>query len=486
LYGSLQATESNCFDVFSLFELSYFFSPSIALADTVVVNEVGDKGNAANACVGADYVELLNVSPNLVNIAGFALSDDQGMIRTDKLVFSAEYAGLESGEFRVLCKGPDFDFGIGGTDTVTLFDTNGDVVSTSGVLQGRGSDSLSFQRKSDGTYAYAKPTLGAANVFPPPIMHINEVAPHGSSGVCSGGDWVELLNDSEAIGDLNGYVLTDGTDTYTIPDGTTIDTYLLVCVGFDISAHGTISLKVANDGEEVSSSGKIGGDAVRCGKLVWARKVDVLNSNNPFDPFFAYSVDATPEAPNVFPFEATNVQIQECGKAKNSYGAVSNYNWEATYNVGENPEFSGGSFYGGTCTHWIFGDEGYATELDLSSLPEVRELRTVRLVGGSGDTEGSCFYTDKHTGVTKIVYVDERERSVALCDIPTAEQDGIIYRESSNCRVIKLTTAQFDDTTLTSSDPNEGFEGVGKYMPAWWPLFPSFDIVRVNVAHLIS
>jgi hypothetical protein len=66
--------------------------------------------------------------------------------------------------------------------------------------------------------------------------------------------------------------------------------------------------------------------------------------------------------------------------------------------------------------------------------------------------------------VTKIVYVDERERSVALCDIPAAKQDGVIYRKSSNCRVIGLTTEQLEDTTLTSADPNEGLEGVGKYM----------------------
>lgn len=143
---------------------------------------------------------------------------------------------------------------------------------------------------------------------------------------------------------------------------------------------------------------------------------------------------------------------------------MSDYKYVDTIEVGGNPrEFSGGSFYGVDCTHWIFGDEGFATEFNLANLPAVEELRRIPLVGGSGDTEGSCFYTDESTGVTKIAYVDERERSVALCDIPTAGEEDVIYRDSSSCRVIGLTPEQFDDTTLTSSVPNEGFEGVGKY-----------------------
>jgi hypothetical protein len=193
--------------------------------------------------------------------------------------------------------------------------------------------------------------------------------------------------------------------------------------------------------------------------------MDLLSVSEPADPVFAYTVDASPGADNVFTFEAANVSIQKCGQTMKAYGAVSDYEHLATFEVGVNPEFSGASFYGGTCTHWIFGDEGFATEFNLASLPTV-ELRKIRFVGGSGGsggTEGSCFYTDESTGMTKIVYVDEQERSVALCDIPAANQDGVIYRKSSNCRVIGLTTEQLEDTTLTSAQPSEGFESVGKY-----------------------
>jgi hypothetical protein len=93
----------------------------------------------------------------------------------------------------------------------------------------------------------------------------------------------------------------------------------------------------------------------------------------------------------------------------------------------------------------------------------VEKIRGIRFVGGSTDTDGTCFDANEITAVTKIAYVNERERSAALCDIPIADQDGILHQESSDCRVIGLTTNQFQDTTLTCAEPNEGFKGVGKY-----------------------
>jgi hypothetical protein len=254
---------------------------------------------------------------------------------------------------------------------------------------------LSFQRKVDGTFDYADPTPGEANVFPPPIILVNEVAPTGSSDTCDGESWVELFNGG-ADTVVGGYVLTNGSDTYTIPVDTAIGTrgYLVICATeFVISATATISVLDTN-GTEISTSGQIGGESPQTGSLVWARKTDLLSVGEPADPVFTYTPDATPGMDNVFTFEARDVSIKKCGQAMEAYGAVSDYEHLATFEVGVNPEFSGGSFYGGTCTHWIFGDEGLATELTLASLPAL-ELRKTRLVGGSGDTKGNCFYTDK-------------------------------------------------------------------------------------------
>lgn len=48
---------------------------------------------------------------------------------------------------------------------------------------------------------------------------------------------------------------------------------------------------------------------------------------------------------------------------------------------------------------------------------------------------------------------------MAVCDIPN-NQTGPLFRDSSNCRVLKLQQDLLSNSSLTSSDPNEGFEGV--------------------------
>ncbi len=135
-----------------------------------------------------------------------------------------------------MCKDAEctFTFGIGCDDTVTPFYTNYNLVSTSRKLHDLGSTSLSYQRKVDGTYDYADPTQGEANVFPFLLFSSTKFTPQEA-----------------------------GSDTYTIPADTTIDTrgYLLVCVTeFDIGATDTITL-LDNNGAEVSTSGQIGGDS---------------------------------------------------------------------------------------------------------------------------------------------------------------------------------------------------------------------------------
>ena len=278
------------------------------------------------------------------------------------------------GAFLVLCKDAvgSFTFGVGGNDTVTLFDTKSDLVSTSGALKDLGSTSLSFQRNIVGTYDYVDPTPGKANVFPPPIIIVNEVSPSGSGDTCNGGSWVELLNEGY-VTVVGGYVLTNGSDTFTVPANTFFTGgYLVICVtGFDIGATDTIAVLDTN-GAEVSTSGQIGGDSPKTGSLVWARKVDLMSGA---DPVFVYTADATPGTENVFTFEARDVSIQKCGQAMEAYGAVSDYEHVATieiidyYEVGVNNEFSGASFYGGTCIAILFGNKfSYSKSVGPSAL----------------------------------------------------------------------------------------------------------------------
>lgn len=49
---------------------------------------------------------------------------------------------------------------------------------------------------------------------------------------------------------------------------------------------------------------------------------------------------------------------------------------------------------------------------------------------------------------------------VAICDIPNSNLVDPLFRDSSNCRVLKLSPAQLSNSSLTNPEPNEGFEGV--------------------------
>ena len=475
-YAYAPATPSSV-NVFSTSNPTVFptLSPASALTlspvispKTVVVNEVGDKGTY-NVCGGTatagggDYVELLNTGTTSVNLTGWKLHDNRGATNAEALIFSS--TSISAGAIVLLCNGNggNFVFGIGGDDAVTLVDSTGTIVSTSGILQGLGSSDLSYQRKGDGTFVYAKPSPGSVNTFTLPNIYINEVAFDGSANACSGNDWVELYNDGSSIVDLGNYILHDNksrsaVDTYTIPIGTTISakSYLVLCKNqtflFEISNTDSVTL-VSPSGVDVSSSGMIANNASIGKTVVWARLPGGTS-------VYATSKDATPGAMNVFPFEPITMPWRSCGVANYSYGTASAYSLSQSFTSGLNPEFSGGTFDGRTCKHLVVGDEGSVTEFSFDGIPlAVNKFRNIQLIGGSRDIEGNCMYLDPSTGDTKYVFVDERERSVAMCDFPAESQGTIIYRESSNCVVFGLTQVQ--KNSQSSSEPNEGFEDVG-------------------------
>jgi SdiA-regulated len=49
---------------------------------------------------------------------------------------------------------------------------------------------------------------------------------------------------------------------------------------------------------------------------------------------------------------------------------------------------------------------------------------------------------------------------VAVCDIPTSGQVVPLFRDSSNCRILRLSPQQLSNRNITNPEPNEGFEGV--------------------------
>jgi Lamin Tail Domain len=147
----------------------------------VVVNEVSNAGSFNNICggtasvAGEDWVEIQNRGSTVVDISGYRMYDNAGTISMTAYVFPAG-SSLAAGEIRLLCglgtKFPTglFIYGINGVDTITLENSAGMVVSTTGALTNGGTTSITYQLTNDGTsYVYAPATPGAPNAFPAPV-----------------------------------------------------------------------------------------------------------------------------------------------------------------------------------------------------------------------------------------------------------------------------------------------------------------------------
>ena len=141
-------------------------------ASNVLINEVAYKGSTVGSCDGEDWVELFNndsSSSTPTSLDNYILHDDKGPADDKAYIFPTGVT-IVPGEYKVLCKGADFAFGIGSTDTITLVDTSGAIVSTSGPLPGTGGDSASYAllnpASDTGEYEYTfTPTPGEANLF---------------------------------------------------------------------------------------------------------------------------------------------------------------------------------------------------------------------------------------------------------------------------------------------------------------------------------
>jgi Lamin Tail Domain len=399
-----------------------FVSP---VSDIVFVNEVANTG-VAGVCAGQDWVELINTGAAAVNLSGFLLHDDAGPNGPNAFLFPSNYTVLSAGEIRVLCGSSpgNFQFGISGSDTITLLDNNFDLVSTTGVLPNLGTSTLTYQRTSNNTYQYASPTPGVANFVASggkPV--INEIAPSGTSSaiVCGGGPYIEILNDAFAGLDLAGYVLNVGSaGNYTFPTGSNIASgaFLVLCqnttYALAINANETITITNAT-GSVISSSGRIGGNNTRPNALdlTWARVVDLINPSAPFAPFYQYSINPTPGIQNVFSFDLIVLPRQPCGIQAGPLAPLNQYMFKEllTLDLGSrNPEFSGSTFDPRTCNNLIVGDEGNLNEIAIFN-STLSLLRTVPVIGGSTDTEGVCYWYNEATGESKLVIVDERDRS---------------------------------------------------------------------------
>lgn len=140
---------------------------------------------------------------------------------------------LEPGQYFVLDEA-DFDFGLGGSDSVRLYESDGTTLIDSFAWTSHAS--TSYARCPDGRGEFVvsvHPTKGVVNDCLPadvddevrpddpedlgtPALRINEIESNG--GVP--GDWIELVNTGEEPILLTGLIVRDSNDAneYTIPD----------------------------------------------------------------------------------------------------------------------------------------------------------------------------------------------------------------------------------------------------------------------------
>ena len=128
---------------------------------SLVISEVADKG-AADACDGEEWVELHNNGDAAAPLTGLILHDDKGAADEDALALGGS---LGAGEYLLLCRKADFEFKIGGSDTVSLSLDDTVVVDTTPACCAD-SDERSYGRvHSTSEFAVlATRTPGAANV----------------------------------------------------------------------------------------------------------------------------------------------------------------------------------------------------------------------------------------------------------------------------------------------------------------------------------
>jgi len=240
----------------------------------MVVNEVFATGND-------DWVELYNAGTDAVDLGGWVLRDDD-----PAHVYTFPSGTIvPAGVFYLLSRDPDigFDFGLGGADSVLLYD--GDTL-VDGItwVDGELPDDFSYRRFPDGTGPFATlftPTPGTANEENPTVtcgdgdrvglevcdgtdfagatcetwgfgggdltcvdcesISTESCTPRAAGLVINevtsaGDDRIELFNDTGAAIDLTGWSLVDGGDNrWIFAPATTVEDgdYLVLTKGVD-------------------------------------------------------------------------------------------------------------------------------------------------------------------------------------------------------------------------------------------------------------
>ncbi|WP_209021839.1 lamin tail domain-containing protein [Nocardioides sp. 503] len=210
----------------------------------VRLNEIESSGGTGVL----DWVELVNPSASPVDASGLKLKDADD---THPFVEVPAGTTIPAGGLLAVDVDTAAGFGLGGSDTVRLFGTDGTTVLDSYAWTAHAAGTT-YGRCPNGTGAFTTTTTitrGAANdcgVVAPAGVTFNEVESNGDPV----GDWAEVINTGTTAVDISGFKFKDGDDThafFTVPAGTTVAPggyYVFVEADFGFGLGGADSVRL--------------------------------------------------------------------------------------------------------------------------------------------------------------------------------------------------------------------------------------------------
>ena len=193
---------------------------SAAQTGDVRINEVESNGGTPG-----DWIELLNTGTIDVDLSGYVVKDDDDTheftLPTGSILAPGAFLVLD--EFDDGTGLGDFDFGLGGADTVRLFDATSTLVDSQ-TWPAHGQPTWGVRDIAGATewVQTSASTKGAANTFAAPSVVVNEIVYDAAATGLD--DTIELYNAGTVTADLSGWSVADSkADEFgVLADGTTL------------------------------------------------------------------------------------------------------------------------------------------------------------------------------------------------------------------------------------------------------------------------
>jgi len=181
-----------------------------------------------------DWIEIYNSNSFSVNLAGYFITDDDSITKSQIPFTNSSKTTIPAGGFLILWadktpqQGEDhvnFSLSSGG-EKIELYDNNLTLVDE--VKFGKQSGTISEGLNVDGGVEYisfSTPTPGTTNgdvcAIIPPKLIFNEVN-YNSNLLNYADDWVEFYNTTNSIVDISGWSFHDSGNKFIIPNGSLI------------------------------------------------------------------------------------------------------------------------------------------------------------------------------------------------------------------------------------------------------------------------